>query len=83
MGAARLLRTPENPGGYRLSELLRKVRLEVKGEAIRRERGAAYAVALQVAGLLLCAEGVHEAAAAAGYALDAFVPPRLVPPAHA
>jgi hypothetical protein len=71
----RLLRSTENPGGRRLSELLRQIRLEVEG----RERGPCYAAALQVAGLLLTAEGVHEEAAAAGHAFDSFPTPRLIP----
>jgi hypothetical protein len=55
MQSTRLLRSTENPGGRRLSELLRQIRLEVEGEAIRRKHGPAYAAALQVAGLLLTA----------------------------
>jgi hypothetical protein len=79
MTGTRLLRSTENPGGRRLSELLRQIRLEVEGEAIRRERGPSYAAALQVAGLLLAAEGVYEEAAAAGHAFDSFPRPRLIP----
>jgi hypothetical protein len=74
-----LLRSADNPGGRRLSELLRQLRLEVEGEAIRRERGPVYAIALKIAGLLLQAEGTHEEAAAAGHAIDGFPPPRLIP----
>jgi len=79
---APLLRSPENPAGYRLAELLRRLRLEVEGQALRHERGPAYAAALQVAGLLLEAEGVHEGAVAAGHSFDSFPSPRLVPAPH-
>ena len=78
MGEA-LLHSTENPGGRRLPELLRQIRLEVEGVAIRRERGPVYAAALHVAGLLLTAEGVYEQAVAAGHAIDGFPAPRLIP----
>jgi hypothetical protein len=77
--SAKLLKSPENPRGFRLSELLRKIRLEVEGEALRRERGPARAVALQVSGLLLTGEGLLDAADAQGHAFDCFPPPKLVP----
>ena len=76
----KLLRSPDNPGGWPLGKLLRALRLEVEGEALRApEGGPAYAIALQVAGLLLAAEGIDAEAAAAGHGIGGFAPPRLVP----
>jgi len=77
--SAKLIRSPDNPGGIRLPALLRKIRIEVEGQALARDRGASRGVALQVAGLLLIAEGILEMAEAVGFGLESFPPPKLVP----
>lgn len=61
MRSQRLLRSNDNPAGYALAELLKKLRLEVEAQAVEAGPEDARGHHYQIAGLLLQAEGLERA----------------------
>lgn len=62
MIARKLLKSPDNPAGPSLQELLRHLSLEIQGQMLLLPAGPRRGVAKQVVGHLIAAEGLCEAA---------------------
>ncbi len=74
-----ILKTPDNPSGCPLDEVLGRISVELQSEGMRRSDPHLTAAVTEISGLLLQAQGVHRRARAQGCAIDSFPMPRLAP----